>query len=126
MYFFLFSFCCNVTDCFWKFGFDEKQKSCIKHIYLVNDDVLYNWKGLHKKKNYFYFSINPFSSHLNYKMLILIKSSEVASRGPRVQKFTLSSSNILSWSTDQIPNLLACVEENVNSRKFRVTLTALT
>ena len=39
--------------------FDEKQKSCVKHIHLVTDDGLYDQKAFSKVKTVFYSS----SSH---------------------------------------------------------------
>ena len=46
-----FSVCCTVFNCSWQLMmFDKRQKSSVKHIHLVNDDGLYDWKAFYKVK----------------------------------------------------------------------------
>ena len=49
--FFFFSVCCILFNCSWQLiMFDKKQKSCVKRIYLVTDDGLYDRKAFYKVK----------------------------------------------------------------------------
>ena len=36
--------------------FDKKQKGCVKHVHLVTDDGLYDWKAFYTVKIVFYSS----------------------------------------------------------------------
>ena len=54
---FFFSVCCIVFNCSWQLTmFDKMQKSCVKQIYLVTDDGLYDQKAFYTVKIVFYSS----------------------------------------------------------------------
>ena len=62
VHFFFFSVCCIVFNCSWQLiMFDKKQKSCVKRIYLVNDDGLCNRKAFYQVKIVFYSFSQNFS-----------------------------------------------------------------
>ena len=64
---FFFSVCCNVFNCSRKLSmFDKKQKSCVKCIHLVTDDILYDWKVFYKIKIVFYSSSMNDGEFINY------------------------------------------------------------
>ena len=66
VHFFFFSICCIVFNCSWQLiMLDKKQESCVKHIHLVTDDGLYNWKAFYKLK------IVPYSSSINIVLLTI-------------------------------------------------------
>ena len=50
--------------------FDKKQKSCVKHIYLVTDDGLYDQKAFYAVKIVFYSSSMNDGKFINYSATI--------------------------------------------------------
>ena len=46
--------------------FDRKQKSCVKHIYLVTDDGLYDGKAFYKVEIVFFSSFMNDGEFINY------------------------------------------------------------
>ena len=49
--------------------FDKKQSSCVKRIYLVTDEGLYDRKALYKAKNCFYLSFASSNIQLVQKLV---------------------------------------------------------
>ena len=47
---FFYLVCCIAKDCSWELTFDQKQKSCVKHIHLVTDGGSVDQRTIWKAK----------------------------------------------------------------------------